>query len=63
MAIAATTNPELWDQVQGLAGREIVGLEAYADWLGRKHPKPVCGQEMTNAMAVFDLVVSWRATQ
>ncbi len=46
--------------MQELAGRELPGEKEYLAWLERKHSKPVCGHEMTNAMAVFDLVVKWR---
>ena len=46
--------------MQELAGRELAGEKEYAEWLGQKHSKLVCGQEMTNAMAVFDLVIKWR---
>ena len=45
--------------MQGLAGKELAGEKEYAKWLGRKHQKLVCGQEMTNAMAVFELVLKW----
>lgn len=61
VALAAETEDSLWPRVQELAGKEIVGGAAYAEWLGRKHRKLVCGQEMTNAMAVFNLVLEWRA--
>jgi hypothetical protein len=50
----------LWRQVQELAGRDLAGEKEYIEWLERKHSKLVCGHEMTNAMAVFDLVVGWR---
>lgn len=60
VALAATTEEEVWKRVQGLAGREFKGEADYGEWLGRKHSKLVCGQEMTNAMAVFELVVRWR---
>ena len=61
LALASTTEPALWDGIQTkLAGREFKGLGDYQDWLGRKHPKLVCGQEMTNAMAVFNLILAWR---
>jgi len=43
--------------VQELAGRELAGEREYVQWLERKHGKLVCGHEMTNAMAVFDLTV------
>ncbi len=45
--------------MQELARRELVGEKEYTEWLERKHSKLVCRQEMTNAMAVFDLVVRW----
>jgi superfamily II DNA helicase RecQ len=60
VAYAASTDDELWGMVQELAGRKISNGEDYCAWLGRKHGKLVCGQEMTNAMAVFNLVVEWR---
>ncbi|KAJ6438049.1 recq family helicase [Purpureocillium lavendulum] len=60
VAYAASTDDGLWGMVQKLAGRKISNREDYVAWLGRKHGKPVCGQEMTNAMAVFNLVVEWR---
>jgi hypothetical protein len=43
--------------VQELAGRELAGEQEYLAWLERKHSKLVYGQEMTNAIAVFDLVL------
>ncbi|OBT92838.1 hypothetical protein VE01_09107 [Pseudogymnoascus verrucosus] len=43
--------------VQELAGREVQEETEYRRWLEQKHPKLVCGQEMTNAMAVFELVL------
>jgi hypothetical protein len=46
--------------VQELAGKELAGEKEYAKWLGQKHQKLVYGQEMTNAMAVFELVLKWR---
>ncbi len=46
--------------MQELTRRELVGEKEYLEWLERKHSKLVCGHEMTNAMAVFDLVVKWR---
>ncbi len=63
VALAATTHEGLWRRVQELAGKELIGEEAYAEWLGRKHSKLICGQEMTNAMAVFNLVLCWRVEQ
>ncbi|KAL2201601.1 hypothetical protein CC79DRAFT_1351830 [Sarocladium strictum] len=51
------------EQVQQLAGREFKGEEDFYGWLGRKHAKLVCSEEITNAMAVFNLVVEWRAGQ
>jgi hypothetical protein len=60
VALAVYTDTGLWEQVQALAGKEIPGEKAYAEWLGRKHSKLVCGQEMTNAMAVFNLILRWR---
>ena len=60
-AIAATTEEGLWARVQELAGSELQEETEYRRWLEQKHPKLVCGQEMTNAMAVFELVLRWRA--
>lgn len=60
LAYAATTEQELWAKVQELAGREIKGPDDYAGWLGRKHRKLVYGREITNAMAVFQLILEWR---
>lgn len=48
---------------QELAGKELIEKEAYVQWLGRKHNKLLFGQEMTNDMAVFSLVLYWRAQQ
>lgn len=63
-ALAVTTERGLWERIQEkLAGREFKGLDDYQDWLGRKHPKLVCGQEMTNAMAVFSLLLAWRVEE
>ncbi|KAL2203436.1 hypothetical protein CC79DRAFT_1390855 [Sarocladium strictum] len=45
-----------WKHVQ-LAGREFKGEEDFCGWLGRKHAKLVCSKEMTNAMAMFNLMV------
>lgn len=47
-AIAATTEEGLWGRVQELAGRELQEETEYGRWLEQKHPKLVCGQEMTN---------------
>jgi hypothetical protein len=63
VALAAATKESLWEQVQQLAGREFKGEEDFCGWLGRKHAKLVCGEEIMNAMAVFNLVVEWRAGQ
>lgn len=60
VALAATTEGELWSRIRGLAGREFKGQADYGSWLGGKQPKLVCGQEMTNAIAVFRAVVEWR---
>jgi hypothetical protein len=60
-AIAATTEEGLWARVQDLGGREMQEETEYGRWLEQKHAKLVCGQEMTNAMAVFELVLRWRA--
>jgi superfamily II DNA helicase RecQ len=60
VALAVCTDEGLWRRVQELAGRELLGEKEYLEWLERKHSKLVCGHEMTNAMAVFDLVVKWR---
>jgi superfamily II DNA helicase RecQ len=60
VALAACTDEGLWGQVQELAGKELAGEKEYAKWLGQKHQKLVYGQEMTNAMAVFELVLKWR---
>ncbi|KAL2211177.1 P-loop containing nucleoside triphosphate hydrolase protein, partial [Sarocladium strictum] len=57
VALAAATKESLWEQVQQLAGREFKGEEDFCGWLGRKHAKLVCSKEMTNAIAVFNLVV------
>jgi hypothetical protein len=43
--------------VQELAGRELAGEKKYVEWLGQKHSKLVYGQEITNAIVVFDLVI------
>ena len=61
VALAACTNAELWEQIQELAGRKLGGEREYVEWLEGKHSKLVCGYEMTNAMAVFNLVIKWRA--
>jgi hypothetical protein len=45
--------------VQELAGRELLREKEYLKWLERKHNKLVYGHEMTNAIAMFDLVVKW----
>jgi hypothetical protein len=58
MALAATTEPDLWLQIQAAAGRDFKGRHDYGDWLGRKHGKLVCGREMTNAMAVFIIILN-----
>ena len=60
VVLAAKKEETLWKRVWDLAGKQIVDEAAYAEWLGRKHCKLVCGQEMTNVMAVFDLVLQWR---
>jgi len=60
VALIACTDKGLWRRVQELAGRELPREKEYLAWLERKHSKPVCEHEMTNAMAVFDLVVKWR---
>jgi superfamily II DNA helicase RecQ len=60
MALAATTEPDLWLQIQEAAGRDFKGRHDYGDWLGRKHSKLVCGREMTNAMAVLTIILGWR---
>lgn len=60
LALAACTEEVLWGEVQELAGKELKGEQEYVEWLGRKHGKLVCGQEMTNAMAVFGLILRWR---
>ena len=46
--------------MQKLARRELPREKEYAEWLERKYSKLVCRQEMTNAIAVFDLVVRLR---
>jgi hypothetical protein len=61
VVIAATTEEGLWTRVQELAGIKLQEETEYGQWLEQKHPKLVCGQEMTNAMAVFELVLRWRA--
>jgi hypothetical protein len=63
LSLAATTETSLWARVRELAGREFKGQVDYQDWLGRKHSKLICGQEMTNAMAVFNLIIEWRIEQ
>jgi hypothetical protein len=61
VAYAACQDEDIWLRLQKeLAGREIQGEKDYVDWLGSKQAKPVHGQEMTNAMAVFDMVLKWR---
>ena len=45
--------------MQKLARRELPREKEYTEWLERKHSKLVYRQEMTNAIAVFDLVVRW----
>ncbi|SPJ72407.1 uncharacterized protein FTOL_02135 [Fusarium torulosum] len=37
MALAATTEPDQWLQMQEAAGRDFKGRHDYGDWLGRKH--------------------------
>jgi hypothetical protein len=60
VALAAITEADLWLRIREAAGRDFKGREDYGDWLGRKHGKLICGQEMTNAMAVFALALKWR---
>jgi hypothetical protein len=60
LALAATTEPEIWSRLQEVAGREFKDDNDYSGWLGRKHGKRVCGEDMTNAMAVFNLLLEWR---
>lgn len=68
VAFAACHNEGLWVRVRELAGRELAGWELcgqeeYVSWLGCKYRGLICGQEMTNAMAVFNLVLDWRIGQ
>jgi hypothetical protein len=51
--MAATAKEDVRQRVQALAWWEFKGEVDYGKWLGWKHKKLVCGQEMTNAMAVF----------
>jgi hypothetical protein len=60
VALAVCIDKGLWRRVQELARRELPGKKEYLKWLERKHSKLVCGHEITNAMAVFDLVIKWR---
>ncbi|KAG8664903.1 uncharacterized protein FPOAC1_012880 [Fusarium poae] len=60
VALAATTEADLLLRIQEAAGREFKSRQDYGDWLGRKHTKRLCGREMTNAMAVFMIVLKWR---
>ena len=62
-AYAACHDETLWVRVQELAGRQLRGEKDYLGWLGRKHGRLVCGQDMTNAMAVFNLILDWRVEQ
>lgn len=59
-AIAAITEEVLWGWVQELAGRELQEEAEYRRWMKQKNHKLVCGQEMTSAMAVFELVLTLR---
>jgi superfamily II DNA helicase RecQ len=63
VALAACSEESLLTVLEGLAGREFKGQADYAGWLGRKHGKLVYGHEMTNAMAAFCAVVTWRGAQ
>lgn len=60
VALAVCTDNGLWNRVQEIAGKNLAGEKEYTEWLGRKHWKLVCGQEMTNVMAVFEVVLKWR---
>jgi len=60
VALAATTEADLLLRIQEAAGREFKSRQDYGDWLGRKHSKLLCGREMTNAMAVFIIILNWR---
>lgn len=59
VAFAACHDEGLWVRVQELAGRELCGQREYLSWLGRKYRRLICGQEMANAMAVFNLILDW----
>ena len=59
VALAICTDEGLYRRVQELAGRELLGEKEYLEWLERKHSKLVYRHEMTNAIAVFNLVVKW----
>ncbi|KAL7940112.1 hypothetical protein V8C42DRAFT_291553 [Trichoderma barbatum] len=63
VAFAACHDEGLWVQVQQLAGRELCRQQEYISWLDRKYSRLICGQEMTNAMAVINLVLDWRIEQ
>ena len=60
VALAACHDDDLWEEVQRLAGKELRGHKEYAAWLSSRHAKPLYGHEITNAIAVFDLVIDWR---
>lgn len=46
--------------MQEFTRRELLGEKEYLEWLEWKYSKLVYRHEMTNAIAVFDLVVKWR---
>lgn len=56
VAFAACHDEGLWVRIQKLAERELCGQREYLSWLGREYSRFFCGQEMTNAMEVFNLV-------
>jgi superfamily II DNA helicase RecQ len=60
VVLAALTEETLQERIQELIGHKFPDVKEYIVWLGRKCPKLVCGIDMTNAMAVFNLVVNWR---
>lgn len=63
ITLAVIMEVDIWLQIQAAASRDFKGRDNYRDWLGRKHSNLICGQEMTNAMAVFDIVLRWRQGQ
>ena len=59
VALAVCIDEGLWRRVQELARRELLREKEYLEWLERKHSKLVYRHEMTNIIAVFDLIVKW----